>query len=422
MARVLIIGSGAREHALAWRLLRDEEVTEVICAPGNGGTSSFATNRPCDLSSEAIVSLAQAEDPDLTVIGPEAPLVAGAADALRAAGRVVFGPDRAAARLEGSKAFSKEFMARHDIPTASFRVFDEADAAIAYCRSEDRPLVVKADGLAAGKGVVVAADADEAEAAVRRIMVDRAFGDAGDRVMIEERLAGQEVSYHVVADGNDFVRLSPAQDHKRAFDGDRGPNTGGMGAYSPPPVVTPEVEEAIIESTVRPTLKGMSAEGCPFAGALFIGFMVDAGIPRVLEYNVRFGDPECQTIALRLGGSLFALLDGAARGTLAGHEPHWAAPAAMAVVLASRGYPGPYEKGEKITGLGDANAVEGVTVFHAGTKVVDGTYRTSGGRVLSVTAAGETIDIAAERAYQAADRIRFEGKQYRRDIGHHARR
>jgi phosphoribosylamine--glycine ligase len=421
MMRVLIVGGGAREHALAWRLSQDEGV-EVIGAPGNAGIAAIGRTVPIDpTDADQVVELAKRESADLVVVGPEAPLVAGVVDALRAHGIDAFGPDREAAQLEGSKIFSKEFMARHGIPTAGFAIFDDPDAAARYIEEAKRPLVVKADGLAAGKGVIVAADAAEAIAGVDLIMRKRAFGDAGARVLIEECLVGQEVSYHVVSDGERFIRLAPAQDHKRAFDGDAGPNTGGMGAYSPPPVVTAEVEKKIIERVIEPTLRGMAAEGRPFRGALFVGLMIVDGEPMVLEYNTRFGDPECQTLMTRWKGSVMPLIRGSARGDFGSLTLEWEAPASLCVVLASGGYPGSYEKGKLITGLSDAGAVPHVTVFHAGTTLDGDAVVTSGGRVLSVTATGETIDEAAERAYAAADKIHFEGKQLRRDIGWRAR-
>ncbi len=419
--RVLIVGGGAREHALAWRLSQDPGV-EIIGAPGNAGIAAIGRTVAVDPTDAGqVVALAEKESADLVVVGPEAPLVAGVVDALRDRGIEAFGPDREAARLEGSKIFSKEFMARHGIPTAGFEVFDDADAATRYIEEASRPLVVKADGLAAGKGVIVANDATEAIAGVDRIMRERAFGEAGDRVLIEECLVGQEVSYHVVSDGNRFIPLAPAQDHKRAFDGDKGPNTGGMGAYSPPPVVTPEIEQKILHRVIEPTLRGMASEGRPFRGALFVGLMIVDGEPMVLEYNTRFGDPECQTLVTRWKGSIMPLLRGSARGDFGALTPRWEAPASLCVVLAAGGYPGSYEKGKLIQGLDEASAVPQVMVFHAGTTRDGDRVRTSGGRVLSVTAIGDSVDEAAERAYEAADKITFEGKQLRRDIGWRAR-
>jgi len=419
--RILIVGGGAREHALAWRLSHDPAV-EVIGAPGNAGIAALGRNIEIDpTDADRVVALAKQESVDLAVVGPEAPLVAGVVDTLRANGIDAFGPDKEAAQLEGSKIYSKEFMARHDIPTAGFRVFGDPDAATRYIEEASRPLVVKADGLAGGKGVIVASTAAEATAGVDRIMRDRAFGDAGDRVLIEECLVGQEVSYHVVSDGKRFIPLAPAQDHKRAFDGDEGPNTGGMGAYSPPPVVTAEVEQKILDRVIEPTLEGMRLEGRPFRGALFVGLMIVEGEPWVLEYNVRFGDPECQTLVTRWAGSILPLILGSARGHLGDLRPRWEAPASLCVVLASGGYPGTYEKGKPIAGLEAAAALPNVTVFHAGTRLERDTVVTSGGRVLSVTAIGADIDEAAARAYEAAGKIDFQGKQLRQDIGWRAR-
>lgn len=394
----------------------------MIGAPGNAGFAEIGRTAVVDpTDADAVVALAKAESVELVVVGPEAPLVAGVVDALVAEGIDAFGPDRKAAELEGSKIFSKEFMARHGIPTAGFSVFDDPDAATRYIEQANRPLVVKADGLAAGKGVIVAADGAQAVAGVDRIMRERAFGEAGNRLLIEERLVGEEVSYHVVSDGQRFIPLAPAQDHKRAFDGDQGPNTGGMGAYSPPPVVTEEVERKILDRVIEPTLRGMASEGRPFRGALFVGLMIVDGEPMVLEYNTRFGDPECQTLVTRWKGSILPLIRGSARGDFGDLTPRWEAPTSLCVVLASGGYPGRYEKGKPITGLRAAAEHPHVTVFHAGTALRDDQVVTAGGRVLSVTAVGETIDEAAERAYAAAAEIDFEGKQLRHDIGWRAR-
>ena len=420
--KILVVGAGAREHAIVWRLSQEPEV-ELICAPGNGGMAGLA--RCFHVAADdvsGLVSLAQGEGVNLVVVGPEAPLVMGVVDALAEVGIPAFGPSAEAAQLEGSKIFSKEFMARHDIPTAGFAVFDEPEAAEAYIRDAQRPLVVKADGLAAGKGVFVTSGADEALEAVGKIMRERAFGDAGGRVLIEECLVGQEVSYHVVADGERYIALAPAQDHKRIGEGDRGPNTGGMGAYSPPPVVSSEVEEKILSRVVEPTLRGMADEGVPFRGALFVGLMIVDGEPMVLEYNVRFGDPECETIMTRWSGAMLPLFLGSAQGDLSAVKQAWAAPCSLCVVLASEGYPGPYVKGLPIEGLNAASRHPDVTVFHAGTRQgEDGIIRTSGGRVLTVTATGESVDDAAMKAYAALAELSFDGMQYRRDIGHHAR-
>jgi phosphoribosylamine--glycine ligase len=419
--KVLVVGAGAREHALCWKLSTSPAVTQLFCLPGNAGTARLAQNlagRADDI--EVVLSAARTNQVELVVVGPEDPLVAGLVDRLREAGILAYGPDRAGARLEGSKIFSKELMREAGVPTADFRVFSDADEAEQYVRQANRPLVVKADGLAAGKGVVVAKDAQEALDAIHVIMRERAFGTAGERVLIEECLVGQEVSYHVVCDGERYVALAPAQDHKRIADGDKGPNTGGMGAYSPPPVVTAEVERKVLTHVVEPTLRLMKQRGTPFRGTLFVGLMIVDGEPMVLEYNTRFGDPETEVLMARWDGDVLPLLLGSARGDLTGVETRWAAPCALCVVMASQGYPGSYEKGVPIEGL-DRVAAEAV-VFHAGTSLKDGHIVTSGGRVLAVTAVGESIDQAAERAYAAVDVITFSGAQHRRDIGHHARK
>ena len=417
---VVVVGAGAREHALAHRLA--DEGCKVFSAPGNAGSARVGEILPIEVSARAeLVAAAKRLSADLVVIGPEAPLVGGLADKLRKAGLTAFGPSQAAAQIEGSKVFAKELMASANVPTAGFRVFDDVVKARAYIRKENRPLVVKADGLAGGKGVVVADDADEACDAVHSMLVDRAFGEAGSRVLVEDRMAGPEISYHAVCDGERFVPLVAAQDHKRALDGDRGPNTGGMGAYSPPPMLDAALEAQIQERVVQPVLAQMAKQGTPFRGVLFVGLMIVDGAPKVLEFNARFGDPECQVLLARLESSLYELLLGSARGDLSGYKLSLRDSAAMTVVLASRGYPRHYSKGHVITGLEEAAAMQDVTVYHAGTQVDGANVVTAGGRVLSVTATGADIDVAAERAYAACDRIDFEGKQLRRDIGHQAR-
>ncbi len=421
--KVLVVGNGGREHAIAAKLHASPRVEAVLCAPGNAGTAKVGQNLPIAATDvAAIVEAARQHQVALVVVGPEAPLAAGLVDALDEAGIPAFGPTRAAARLESSKSFAKDFMKRHGVPTAAYEAFDDADAAIAYVRRATALQVVKADGLAAGKGVVVASSPDEAIEAIRAIMVGREHGEAGARVVVEERLEGPEVSYHVVSDGERYVALAAAQDHKRLCDGDQGPNTGGMGAYSPPPMVTPEVERAILERVVEPTLAGMVAEGTPLRGALFVGLMIVEGGPRVLEYNVRFGDPETEVLMARWDGDVLPLLLGAARGDLEGVRPRWGAPAALCVVMASEGYPGSGPKGRRLEGLEDANALDGVSVLEAGTALDEtGHTVTAGGRVLAVTAVGGDVDEAAARAYAGVDRIRFEGSQHRRDIGWQAR-
>jgi len=417
---VLIVGGGAREHALAWKLAQSAEVDTVMAAPGSDAIAAVAQCYPQVEQSDhaAMVELCRSESVGLVVIGPENPLADGLSDRLREAGMVVFGPSQAAAQLEASKAYAKRFMARHRIPTAAFAEFDALDDALAYVRELAGPCVVKADGLAAGKGVTVCADTQEAERALIEAMSDRRFGEAGSSVVVEERLLGEEVSYYAIVDGERYVTLAAAQDHKRALDGDRGENTGGMGAYSPVPWVTDAVEKRIVEQVVEPTVRGMAAEGHSFCGALFVGLMVDRnGNPRVIEFNVRFGDPETQALVVRMEDDLFPLLYGAACGKL---DPNTAPPrwsdASVCVVVASGGYPREYATGIEIHGLEQAAEDPNVVVFHAGTRREAGRFVTAGGRVLSVTARGPDIAEAARGAYRAADRIRFDGAQLRRDI------
>ncbi|MBI2390802.1 MAG: phosphoribosylamine--glycine ligase [Deltaproteobacteria bacterium] len=425
--RVLVVGGGAREHALVKAIARSPLVSETLALPGNAGIAREARCLPGKADDvPRVVEAARAERVDLVVVGPEAPLCVGLVDALAEAGIRAFGPTRAAAELEGSKAFSKQFMKRHGIPTSAFEVFDDADAAERFVRREGRGLVVKADGLAAGKGVVVAADVDEACAAIDEMMRKRAFGAAGARVVIEERVRGQEVSFHAICDGRRFVPLAAAQDHKRIFDGDRGPNTGGMGAYSPPPIVTPELHARIVDEVIARAVRGLAEDGRPFRGALFAGLMIDEdGTLNVLEFNVRFGDPETAVLLARLDADLVPYLDGAARGDL-GALSDSAAPVvadpAVAVVVAAAGYPAAPRTGDPIGGLEAAERVETVSVLHAGTATRDGTLVSAGGRVLCVTARGADVDQAAERAYRAVDAIELAGGQHRRDIGASARR
>ena len=422
--KVLVVGSGAREHALCRALGAS---ADVYCLPGNAGIAGDGTGIVPGKADDVpgVVAAAKSLRVDLVVVGPEAPLVLGVVDALAEAGIVAFGPSRAAAALEDSKSFCKDFMKRHGIPTSDYRVFDDADAAEAHARAVGHPLVVKADGLAAGKGVIVAATVDETCAAIDDLMRKRVFGAAGARVVLEERVSGQEVSFHAICDGARFVSLAPAQDHKRIFDGDRGPNTGGMGAYSPPPVVTAALERRIVDEVIRPTVEGMAREGHPFRGALFAGLMIgEAGELSVLEFNVRFGDPETAVLLSRLDGDLFSYLDAAARGDLGdlatATSPVRPEPA-IAVVMAAPGYPGTPRVGGRIDGLASAAGVPGVSVLHAGTRSEDGKIVTSGGRVLCVTARAHDLDSAKEAAYAAVARISFPGAQVRRDIGARAR-
>jgi phosphoribosylamine--glycine ligase len=417
--RVVIVGSGAREHALAAAIAAEGH--DVVTAPGNVGTASVGRNAPVRADDVwGVVALAEAERADLVVIGPELPLTLGVADALASRGFRVFGPSKAAARLEGSKAFMKRFCERHGIPTAPFAVFDDADAADRHVRASPRPLVVKADGLAAGKGVVVSESADEACAAIDRMMRKREFGDAGRTLVIEERLAGEEASFHVVCDGARAVVLAAAQDHKRVHDGDQGPNTGGMGAYAPAPVVTADVHDRVMREIVEPTIAGMAAEGAAFRGVLFVGLMIDRGVPRLLEYNVRFGDPEATVLVPTYDGTWFELLDSAARGDLPSSAPRRAKGAALSVVMASAGYPAAPRTGDRIEGL-DTPLPRGAFVFHAGTsRGADGAVTTHGGRVLTVGASADTLEDAARVAYDVVARIRWDGEHHRRDIGRRA--
>jgi phosphoribosylamine--glycine ligase len=421
--KTLVIGSGAREHAMAWTLTREAGVSEVVCAPGNPGIAEVARCVPVDLSDPAaLLGTAVAVHADVTVVGPELPLSVGVVDAFAAAGRRIVGPTRAAAALEWSKAFAKDFMARHGVPTARFRVCSTVnDALHAIAREEfGYPLVVKADGLAAGKGVVIATDRAAAESAVRAAMADRRFGTAGERVVLEEFLAGEECSYFVLSDGSNFVRLSSAQDHKRIFDHDLGPNTGGMGAFAPSPLVTDAVERRIVDEIVHPVLDGMRAEGTPYQGFLYVNAMLTADGPKVVEFNSRFGDPEAQVVLPMLDESFAGLLVAAAEGTLPPRAARFRAEPHVGVVLAAGGYPDAPESGKTITGLDEAARIPGTLVFHAGTRRRDGHIETAGGRVLTVVGRGSSYQVAIDLAYQAASRIGFAGMQLRHDIGRKA--
>ena len=415
--KVLIVGSGGREHALAWKVAQSEKVEKVYGAPGNPGIAQIGECveiKPTDI--EKLADFAEREGIDLTIVGPEAPLVAGITDEFEKRGLKVFGPSKVAAQLEGSKAFAKEMMRKFGVPTADFQVFDDPEKAKEYIRKVGAPIVVKADGLAAGKGVVVAQTVEEAIKAVDRIMVERVFGEAGNRVVVEECLKGEEASYLVITDGERFVPLATAQDHKAVFDGDRGPNTGGMGAYSPAPVLSEEMEREVQEKVIKPILRGMAQEGMPFKGILYAGLMITEEGPKVLEFNVRFGDPEAQAILRRLEDDLVEVALSAVEERLV-EELHWRPETSICVVLASKGYPGKYEKGKVITGIEEAEKVPTVVVFHAGTAVKDGKLVTNGGRVLNVTALGKDIVEARERVYEAVKRIQFDGMHYRTDIG-----
>jgi phosphoribosylamine--glycine ligase len=422
--KILVIGSGGREHALAWKLAQSSRVEEVIVAPGNAGTARELRMRNVDVAAndlDGLLQLAQDERVDFTVVGPEAPLVAGVVDKFRAAGLRIFGPTAAAAQLEGSKAFTKDFLARHAIPTAHYAVFTTLEPALAYVHEHGAPIVIKADGLAAGKGVVVAMTLAEAERALRDMLDAHAFGDASARVVIEEYLAGEEASYIVMADGVHALPMASSQDHKRVGEGDTGPNTGGMGAYSPAPVVTPEIERRIRSEIIEPTLRGMADEGAPFTGFLYAGLMIDkTGAPKVIEFNVRFGDPETQPIMQRLQSDFVALIEAALDGKLDRVEAIWDPRPSLGVVVAAQGYPGKPKSGGVISGL-DADLGTNVKVFHAGTRLgANGSIVTAGGRVLCVSALGDDLAQARDRAYAAARQIHFDGAFFRHDIGHRA--
>jgi phosphoribosylamine--glycine ligase len=421
--KILVIGSGGREHALVWKLARSERVTALWCAPGNAGIAEQAECVPVDAGEiERLAGFAAEKQVDLTVVGPEAPLCAGIADAFAARGLRVFGPTRAAARLEGSKVFCKQLLLKNGIATAAAEMFDDAGRARAGARRRGAPLVVKADGLAAGKGVVVAQSVAEADRAITEMMEQKVFGQAGDRVVIEECLAGEEASVMALVDGRSFKLLAAAQDHKRAWDGDRGPNTGGMGAYSPTPAVEARWEGAIREIFQR-TVSGLQADGIEYRGVLYAGLMMTAAGPKVLEFNCRFGDPETQAVVPRMDFDLVDALEATVTGGLDEVRLEWKQEAAVCVVLASGGYPGAFERGKPIEGLKAAAGLDNVCVFHAGTRRDErGRILTDGGRVLGVTGLGGDVGQAARRAYQAVERIRFDGAQFRRDIAARAMR
>lgn len=422
--KVLMIGGGGREHALAWKLAQSKDVEQVFVAPGNAGTATEPGLTNVDIAATdlaELVAFAQREQIGLTVVGPEAPLVEGVVDRFQDAGLTIFGPTQQAAQLEGSKSFTKDFLARHQIPTADYQTFTAVAPALDYLAEKGAPIVIKADGLAAGKGVIVAMSEAEAEAAIRDMLDANAFGDAGARVVIEEFLEGEEASFIVMVDGENVLPMATSQDHKRAYDGDTGPNTGGMGAYSPAPVVTPEVDARIMEQVILPTVQGMAKEGNAYTGFLYAGLMIDGeGNPKVIEYNCRFGDPETQPIMLRMQSDLAALCLAGAKGELAGKQCQWDSRAAVGVVMAAGGYPGSYRKGDVIQGLDAAEKVH-CKVFHAGTtKNAHGDITTAGGRVLCVTALGEHVSNAQQQAYQGVSAIHWEGVEYRRDIAFRA--
>ncbi len=420
---ILIIGNGGREHALAWKAAQSPLADKVYVAPGNAGTALEANLENVAIAATdipALVAFAQSHDIGLTIVGPEAPLVIGVVDAFQAAGLKIFGPSQAAAQLEGSKAFTKDFLARHRIPTAEYENFTEVEPALAYVRRKGAPIVIKADGLAAGKGVIVAMTLQEAEEAVRDMLAGNAFGDAGHRIVVEEFLDGEEASFIVMVDGENVVPMATSQDHKRVGDGDTGPNTGGMGAYSPAPVVTDEIHQRAMDQVIWPTVRGMAAEGNTYVGFLYAGLMISAdGQPKVIEFNCRFGDPETQPIMLRLRSDLVELCLAGAEGRLNEKSSDWDERPALGVVLAAGGYPGDYRNGAVIQGLPQQESADG-KVFHAGTHLQGDDVVTSGGRVLCVTALGDTVAQAQQRAYQLAEGIQWPGSFCRKDIGYRA--
>lgn len=420
---ILILGSGGREHALAWKCAQDPRIEKIFVAPGNAGSATEAKceNVPLDiLDNPALLAFAKSRVVEFTIVGPEAPLVNGVVDAFQAAGLKIWGPTQYAAQLEGSKAFAKDFLARHHIPTSAYGVFTRTDEALTFLREKGAPIVVKADGLAAGKGVIVAMTLAEAEAAVTDMLSGNAFGAAGSRVVIEEFLEGEEASFIVMVDGTTALPMATSQDHKRIGDADTGPNTGGMGAYSPAPVITAEVHERVMREVIHPTVQGMMAEGHPYTGFLYAGLMIDkTGAPKVIEFNCRFGDPETQPVMLRLQSSLVDLVDRGMAKKLAETTADWDTRAALGVVMAAGGYPGDIRKGDVISGLDKAATLEG-KIFHAGTALQDGKVITSGGRVLCATALGTTVLDAQRQAYALVNTVSWEGEYHRRDIGYRA--
>ncbi|CAG9173955.1 phosphoribosylamine--glycine ligase [Cupriavidus respiraculi] len=418
--KVLVVGSGGREHALAWKLAQSPKVQVVYVAPGNGGTALDKRLQNIPLTDpEVLAAFAEREGVHFTVVGPEAPLAAGIVDIFRAKGLRIFGPTKAAAQLESSKDFAKAFMQRHQIPTAAYQTFTDAAQAHAYIDAQGAPIVIKADGLAAGKGVVVATTLEEAHGAVDMMLADNKLGDAGARVVIEQFLEGEEASFIVLVDGNNVLALATSQDHKRLLDGDAGPNTGGMGAYSPAPVVTPALHARVLREIIMPTVRGMEKDGIPYTGFLYAGLMIDKeGTPRTLEFNCRMGDPETQPIMARLKTDLFDVMEHAVNGKLDSIELDWDRRTALGVVMAAHGYPDSPRKGDAITGI-PAETDDSVT-FHAGTTLADGTLRTSGGRVLCVVGLADTVRAAQRAAYAAIEQIQFDGMQYRTDIGYRA--
>ena len=419
--KVLVVGGGGREHALVWKVAQSPKVSKVYCAPGNAGICEQATIVPIQASDlKRLLEFAMKEKIDLTVVGPEDPLTQGIVDLFESKGLLIFGATKKAAEIEGSKAFAKEMMKKYCVPTAFYKIFENRNEAVKYIREQGAPIVVKADGLAAGKGVIVCKTVEEAIQSVDKIMVEKIFGNAGKRVVVEEYLVGEEASYIAFTDGKTILPMASSQDHKAVLDGDQGPNTGGMGAYSPAPVVTDEVHEKIIEKVLRPVIYGMGEEGRPYRGVLYAGLMIHDGHPKVLEFNARFGDPETQPVLMRMKGDIVPILEACMKGTLSQHKIEWDNRASVCVVMASKGYPGDYEKGKIIEGLKEVSRMERVLVFHAGTILKDGQVMTNGGRVLGVTGLGEDIPRAIEKAYQAVKRISWDGVHYRTDIGQKA--
>ncbi|PNU18735.1 phosphoribosylamine--glycine ligase [Geothermobacter hydrogeniphilus] len=416
--KVLVVGGGGREHALCWKIAQSPLVDTLYCAPGNPGIAELAecVHIAAD-EIDALLDFARAESIDLTVVGPEVPLTMGIVDRFQEAGLEIFGPSRAAARIEGSKGFSKDLMARHNIPTAAYRSFSDHAAAVAYIREQGAPIVVKADGLAAGKGVIVAMDEATAIAAVDDIMLGQVFGSAGASVVIEEFMDGEEASFFAFTDGKNILPLASSQDHKRVFDNDEGLNTGGMGAYSPAPVVTDELYDEIVETIVKPTVAGMAADGHPYAGILYVGLMIKDGRPRVVEFNARFGDPEAQPLLVRMKEDVVPILQACARGELTQTSLEWHDKAAVCVVMASGGYPGSFTRGHEIKGLEEAAQIDDLVVFHAGTRLVDGKVVNNGGRVLGVTGLGSDVATAIRKAYRGVETISWQDVHYRKDIG-----
>jgi len=416
--KVLVVGGGGREHALVWKIAQSPKVSKVYCAPGNAGISEQATILPIKANDlKGLLEFALREKIDLTVVGPEEPLTKGIVDLFESKGLSIFGSSQKAAEIEGSKAFAKEMMRKYHIPTGSYEIFNNRNMAVEYIRKQGAPIVVKADGLAAGKGVIICKTVEEAIQSVDLIMVEKMFGEAGNRVVVEEYLVGEEASYIAFTDGKVILPLASSQDHKPIFDEDQGPNTGGMGAYSPAPVVTEEVNEKIIEKILRPIIQGMGEEGRLYKGVLYAGLMIQNGQPKVLEFNARFGDPETQPVLMRMKGDIVPILEACIKGNLSQFEIEWDSRASVCVVMASKGYPGDYEKGKTIGGLKEVSKMDDVFVFHAGTGFKDDLVVTNGGRVLGVTGLGGDIPRAIDKTYQAVKKISWEGVHYRTDIG-----